>query len=303
MSNLYRPGRNLWQPARGSQRPLWPFTVNRDSLQADGLVAWWPFAPPGGDILFDLSGRGNHGTLTNMAPESDWVANELFGGLALDFNGVDAVVSIASPIAIDNIFAGGGGTITAWIKPRTIGESFGRIIDRASTELSADGYSFLTQTPANPRIRFTRGWTGGIAGWNAPTDSITLNVWQHVAVTYDEGSTANDPAMYVNAISQSISETDGVPSGSPESDAAEDLTIGNYTATTRTFDGLIDDVRLYDRILTSQEIKLVFNQSTRWDLYYPLRQQILLSALVAGLTGGSGNSPIFRVKHSPWGYM
>jgi len=301
MSNLYRPGRNLWQPARGSQRPLWPFTINRNSPQADGLIAWWPFAPPGGDTLYDLSGNNNHGTLTNMTPESDWIANKLFGGLALDFDGVDDGVNAGSDTSIDNIFIGGG-TITAWIMPRTIGEgNFGRIVDKSSSTLSADGYGLLLKDSVNPLLRFGRGWTGAMGGWDTPTDSIVLNAWQHVVVTYDEALAGNNPLMYINGVSQTVNTTD-TPSGSPQSDAAQNLFIGNFSDT-RTFDGLIDDVRLYNHVLTAKEVALIFNQSTRWDLHYPLRQLIHLSALVATLTGGSGNSPIFRVKHSPWGYM
>lgn len=50
----------------------------------DGLVGLWaPAIGPTGNALFDLSGRGNNGVLTNMDPATDWVGGEK--GWALDF--------------------------------------------------------------------------------------------------------------------------------------------------------------------------------------------------------------------------
>ena len=45
-----------------------------------------------------------------------------------------------------------------------------------------------------------------------------------------------------------------VPSGSKSSDAASTLAIGNTSTLDRTFDGAIDDVRIYNRILSASEI-------------------------------------------------
>ena len=57
-----------------------------------GLVGLWPFAVGGGLTAFDVSGYGNHGTLTNMDPATDWVMTER--GWALAFGGADACVDI-----------------------------------------------------------------------------------------------------------------------------------------------------------------------------------------------------------------
>jgi len=48
----------------------------------DGLVGLWPLAAGGGVDAYDLSGYGNHGTLTNMDPATDWVPSPY--GWALD---------------------------------------------------------------------------------------------------------------------------------------------------------------------------------------------------------------------------
>ena len=77
-----------------------------------GLVgAWSPcLSPRGGTVLRDLSGRGNHGTLTNMDPETDWVTRG--GKQALDFDGSNDYVNLERRVLDDVASAC---TINAWV--------------------------------------------------------------------------------------------------------------------------------------------------------------------------------------------
>ena len=89
---------------------------------------------------------------------------------------------------------------------------------------------------------------------STPDNSITLHEWTHVAVTYDSSNPANDPIIYINGVAQVVTENQA-PSGSYNSDAAFSGIIGNTaSATDRTFDGTIDEVRLYDYTLTAAQI-------------------------------------------------
>lgn len=84
-------------------RPL-NFRLNRYSSLAEGLV----FAGLGGwncvgsAIFADSSHYGNHGTLTNMDPATDWVWSSELGRWCLDFNGTDNRVAIPSIIVASN---------------------------------------------------------------------------------------------------------------------------------------------------------------------------------------------------------
>ncbi|MHA2278936.1 MAG: DUF2341 domain-containing protein, partial [Candidatus Kariarchaeaceae archaeon] len=82
--------------------------------------------------------------------------------------------------------------------------------------------------------------------WASPTDSISLNQWQYLVITYDEDSISNDPIFYINGISQTLTEID-IPSGAASDDSAQSLRIGNFD-TTRTFDGRIDGIRIHDTL-------------------------------------------------------
>ena len=67
-------------------------------------------------------------------------------------------------------------------------------------------------------------------------------------------SVTNDPQIYLNGSPVAVTKVDK-PSGSIRSDASINLRLGNYAGgTTHTFDGKIDDARIYDRILDAAEI-------------------------------------------------
>ena len=88
---------------------------------------------------------------------------------------------------------------------------------------------------------------------------FTLGVWQHVAVTYDGSSSSANVHIYVNGteVSSYVLNQNGV--GTKLSDAAMGVLIGNNGGQTRTFDGTIDDVRIYNRVLSATEIQSVMN--------------------------------------------
>jgi hypothetical protein len=64
--------------------------------------------------------------------------------------------------------------------------------------------------------------------------------------------------MYIDGVVQNLTEGSS-PSGDPSSDAASNLSIGNFdTSGPRTFNSLIDDVRIYNRALSPDEIKRLY---------------------------------------------
>lgn len=64
-----------------------------------GLVGCWLFNEGAGSRLTDISGYGNHGVLTNMNPESDWVGSP-HGG-ALDFDGSNDFINVGNNLIFD----------------------------------------------------------------------------------------------------------------------------------------------------------------------------------------------------------
>jgi RNA polymerase sigma factor (sigma-70 family) len=224
-----------------------------------GLVGHWRLDETAGTTAADSSGNQFHGTLGNHS-KPDWAAGKING--ALNFDGDWSVVSM-TPIAGSNLTRY---TLAAWIMPRTFGmltigspplKNLGRILNKRSTGSTAGWSLFIgnhgpNETIGNFQFRQTFSITEG--SWATPDNHVALNAWQHVALTYDNGSAENSPVFYINGIpATTVAQTD--PEGSVSSDAESTLTIGNTPTLDRTFDGAIDDVRIYNRILSHSEIQ------------------------------------------------
>lgn len=204
----------------------------------------------------DSSGNGNNGTI--FGATSDTV-NQKLGSGCYDFDAVDDYIDCGSDSSIDDLTVK---SVSAWIKPSGWGHlGVGRVITKAAGAL--DGFGILIQLAGVgiERLTFIQDFSGGVAQWETLDNSISLNVWQHIVLIYDSSSTANDPIMYINGASQTINET-ASPSGTVESDASNNLWIGarNDSGTpSREFDGLIDELALWDRGLTSDEVSQLYN--------------------------------------------
>src|SRR3990167_6222255 len=159
----------------------------------------------------------------------------------------DQYVSCGSGSTIDDIFAAGG-TVALWVKPDDFG-TLG-IAGLAVKGDGNDGWTFFFNTTG---VLFFE--KNGTANGNWGTGNVVpLSVWSHVALTYSSAADANDPEFYLNGVAQSLS-TDTNGSGY-DSDAAFNFRWGDWQVdvNARFFDGQMEDMRAYKRILTPEEI-------------------------------------------------
>ena len=80
----------------------------------------------------------------------------------------------------------------------------------------------------------------------------TDGTWQHLAVVFNKDSLNNDPVIYLDGVSQAITQT-STATTAYFSDGGGSLTIGART-TGGGFDGHIDEVHVYSRALSASEI-------------------------------------------------
>jgi hypothetical protein len=215
-------------------------------LVIGGLAGFWKFDEGGGSTAADFSGNGNTGTLVN-APV--WTAGKV--GRALDFNGQDAHVVIAANPALDNLNAV---TMAAWIYPRA--DLHWHVLDKGDGDkrLYAEGQGAGVSRRLVGRVRCTLNH----AAVTSVDSAFALDAWQHVAMTWSVSD--NTARVYHNGKEVAYSNRT-VGSGTVLDDTGYPYTIGarGGLGSVTFFDGLMDEVRLYNRVLSPQEIAVLYN--------------------------------------------
>lgn len=226
-------------------------TVNssQNNQITTGLVGLWSFNGPdiSGSLALDRSGFGNNGTISGAIPTIGKVGQGVkFDGSTnqyIDVGSSNSYFATTSPT-----------TISAWIYPKSIGGgSSGRIIHRRGTADVNGGDFQLTATNA---LLF--GFDGTTAlRRTSSNNAVSLNSWQHVLATWDGSLTASNIHLFVNGAETSYQTTQN-GSGIYETNN-QSTRIGNRHDGGRTFDGTIDEVRVYNRVLSADEIKRLYN--------------------------------------------
>ena len=240
------------------------------SLQS-GLVGYWTFDGQHTNWAtgktFDMSGKGNHGTITNMTTSTTPVAGKL--GQAFRFDGVNDYVKNSTDIIGTTAL-----TITAWIKPSASALSIG------TGRIVTNGNATIFKLASSNRLSFTSN--------NINTAVSATNVlsgaadkWQFVMVTRDSSGIAN---IYLNG---SLTGTANQNSGSPTS--GNDFEIGAQLGTS-FFNGSLDDVRIYNRALSAGEVQRL----------YGLGQAKFANSPVMSLTSGLVGYWTFDGQHTNW---
>ena len=209
------------------------------------------------DMVQHMSTAGYESTSGSVVGSSNTAdANGIVAG-AQSFNGTDSQIDLGADASLDNVFDGGG-TVSVWFNASSWGENGrGRLMDKATgVTPSPDGWSIATEgSGADGRLTFEFGFSGDYGRWRMTSADLNLNQWHHVVVSYDSSDPGNSPVFYVDGSAVGVSVQQAA-SGTAISDAGQNLAIGNeLTGTDRTFDGLIDEVRIEDGITTQDRVQ------------------------------------------------
>lgn len=204
------------------------------------LAGYWTFNDGAGTVAKDSSGKGNSGALVNGPV---WVAGKIAG--ALDFRRGHSAVRVGTAAALANLYVTGL-TVTAWVNPRSDGDN-GRIVDKDGN----DRGWLLKMSPGG--LQFVGDEFGVCAVTRQANRFLTRNAWQHVAATWDGSYRGGGVHLYINGVPADGPYVNG--GGMLTDDSRIPLTIGNRISDLdRGFDGIIDDVHLFNRVLTPSEV-------------------------------------------------
>ena len=200
-----------------------------------GLVAAYGFNEGAGTSVPDLSGSGNSGTATGTG----WSPSGKYGK-ALSFDGTSSIVTIPDSNSLD---LSSGMTIEAWVNPTALGtDAWGWRTVVLKEQPAGMAYAlYANNGSARPTGQVNIGGEQSAVG----LAQLPLNIWTHLAVTYDGASLR----LYVNGL-QVGSKTQSGPL--PVTNGS--LRIGGNAVWREYFTGLIDEVRVYNRALSRDEI-------------------------------------------------
>ena len=164
-------------------------------------------------------------------------------GRALQFNGTNAKVSVPDAASLQLTT---GMTLEAWVNPSVVTSAWRDVIYKDD-----DNY-FLEATSPDAG----RPGAGGTFGANVlyGTAALPVNTWTHLAVTYDRVTLR----LYVNGVQvSSVAATGAIAT------STNPLTIGATRTYGQYFQGMIDEVRIYNRALAQAEIQTDMNHAHR----------------------------------------
>lgn len=168
--------------------------------------------------------------------------------------------------------SGGAHSWTCWIRPSAgIGNS--PLISKTDVDFSGNTSNDLLTIGTVDLLMVRRVFdNGGVinAGvWTSATGSLSGIVasWHHVAMTYDDSSPNNDPSLYLDGVFLPVNES-ATPVGTATDYSTANLIVMNLNTVgsqyTYNYNGYIKDVRIYNRILTQPEIKLMAFDNTNY---------------------------------------
>lgn len=247
---------NLWSVSTGKNElkvsgvgcsPILSVEVNPASC----IVGYWKFDEGSGTMAKDSSGEGNDGELKNGPV---WVDGKF--GKALSFDGSDDYVEVPDSASLDEIFGSLNWTLEAWAYPKGWA-NWASIINKANSGwysattsgLWADNSGFEavigSNEPGNPPDSVVRVW------YKPP-----LNNWYHLVAV----ANGTHIPLFVNGENKGTKAiTNYIKTHLTSNDAP--VTIGRRcTGCSPSFNGIIDEVRIYNRALTPKDL-LVLSES------------------------------------------
>ncbi|MFB6158853.1 MAG: LamG domain-containing protein, partial [Candidatus Nanohalobium sp.] len=219
-----------------------------DPLYNNSLVAYYPLQEDSGSTAYDFSGNNNDGTINGSTVNQ----TGLLGTSAYSFDGTGDYIDIpSSPDVVTQLPM----SLSAWVNIDTLPSNKGND-ERILSKWPGGNTGYLLQAEQNyDHFRFVIHDGSNIHEVNGSgLNAINTGEWYHiVGVAYSDGNMR----LYVNG--DMIDEnTNTFSIGSTTS---TNLVIGRYSSSSssKSWDGKIADVRVYNRSLSASEVGRLYN--------------------------------------------
>ncbi|MCI0334617.1 MAG: LamG domain-containing protein [Planctomycetes bacterium] len=207
-----------------------------DVAELAGLVGHWKLDEASGLTAADSSPAGNNGTLIG----GTWTSGRIDGGLQL--NGTSNYVNVphAPSLSLTSQI-----TVAAWVNAGALNDW--QTVIQKGTSGGIGNYYFGTYYDEVDFSLYDGGWFDFITtGVNLQTGT-----WYHLAATFDNAT--DEVHLYVDGVEVLSTTTTASPQAN-----SQNLTVGTYE-TSLYWNGTLDDVRIYGRVLCPSEIQDLYN--------------------------------------------
>jgi hypothetical protein len=211
-------------------------------VPTNGLVGWWPFTGNAND----LSGNGNNGVVNGATLTLDRLGN---ANSAYSFNGINTSIQVQSnsTLLLTNNYS-----LNGWFNANVFfntNNSDRSIISKVSSTGWYNGYEVMVGGNTNDIVH-----VGNVGGNNfiLGNSGYLINTWYMFSVTFD----GNTMKLFMNgSLVNSQTQTGNIQTGNIP------LRFGMREGNFQYFNGKIDDIGIWNRALTQQEITNLYNAS------------------------------------------
>jgi hypothetical protein len=208
---------------------------------------WWKFDEGSGTVAQDSSGNGWDGTITNATWQTPGAGDI---GSCLNFNSNGTVINAAAGAGLNGL---GAVTFSLWIKSRVTNSDKGFIDGEAPS--GNDSFCTIRYDASGANgggtnvLKMGLNSTSGEQQWETANGTQTTE-WQHVCMTWASGVGIQ---FYINGTLDTPSNVQAVNTGTITGCSTLIVGQGGKDAG-GGWDGFIDDVRIYTRALTADEV-------------------------------------------------
>jgi hypothetical protein len=212
----------------------------------DGLLLHWEFEDDVQSLTaMDSSGSGNHGVRINLPT---FVPGKIGQGMGFgdQLGGSQDQRVRKTSASFDST---GDLTLVLWAFSVNTG-AIDVLVDTDQNNTSTFRVLDRDTTPTHGNLRVS---SDGLVSADAVAESFAYNIWQHIAIV--RPASGDGVGIYMNGTLQTASADSGTPV------ANTTFQIGGAGDTSSDFNGVLDDIRVYGRLLSIAEITHLYNRT------------------------------------------
>jgi len=214
--------------------------INQDYQSISCPVGYWKFDEGSGNVAHDFSGNGNDGAIY----AGSFVEGKI--GYAMNFDGSSQYVCVANSASLTMTRQI---TVSAWVKSAGI-------VKTDTIVRKGNGYSLYLEG-GHGNVPEVAIFQGGVGKFVSGTTIMTPGLWHHVAGTFD----GTNLKIYVNGILEGSLTTPGGIDNQPTLEGNLNLIIAANSGLGDFFNGIIDEVKIYNYARTAQDILNDYNSA------------------------------------------